>query len=107
MFFRTSEEKKSAIITTILFIVMLLVMSVAIFPPEIREMEGGEGGGTIALNFGFDQEGRDDNFSSVDPVVIPKQTAEIKSVSSEILTSDNEDAVAVKDVLKKEISNMT
>jgi len=106
-FFRTNEEKKSAIITTILFLIMLFVMSFAIFPPEIKEMEGGGGGGTIALNFGFDQEGKDNNFYSADPVVAPKQKAETKNVSSELLTSDNQDAVAIKDVPKKEISKKT
>jgi len=107
MFFKTKEEKKSAIITTILFVIMLFVMSFAIFPPETKQMEGGGGGGTIALNFGFDQEGRSYNFSSPDPVVAPKQTTQTKSVSSQILTSENDDAVAIKDVPKKEISKKT
>jgi len=107
MFFKTKEEKKSAIITTILFVIMLFVMSFAIFPPEVKEMEGGGGGATIALNFGFDQEGKGNYFSSADPVVTPKQTTEIKNISSEILTSDNEDAVAIKEIPKKEISLKT
>jgi len=107
MFFKTNEEKKSAIITAILFVIMLVVMSVAIFPPEVKEVEGGGGGGTIALNFGFDQEGNGNNFSSVQPTVEQKQTTKIKKTSSEILTSDNEDTVAVKETSKKEISKKT
>jgi len=107
MFFKTKEEKKSAIITTILFVIMLFVMSIAIFPPEVKEMEGGGGGGTIALNFGFDQEGKGNYFLSADPVLTPKQTTEIKNISSEMLTSDNEDAVAIKEIPKEKISKKT
>src|SRR5690554_7348923 len=101
MFFKTDEEKKSAIVTTILFVALMLIMSIAIFPPEAKELEGGGGGGTIALNFGFDQYGMGD-YNSPDPVVSQPQTAASTTRESEMLTSDNEDAVAIKDTPKKE-----
>jgi len=104
MFFKTSEEKKSAFITAILFVIMLIVFSVAIFPPEVKEIEGGGGGGTIALNFGFDQEGKGDDFSYTEPVDVQKQITQVKNISSEMLTSENQDAVAIKNVPKKETS---
>lgn len=101
MFFRTTEEKKSAIITTALFVVMMLIMSIAIFPPEAKELEGGGGGGTIALNFGFDEYGMGD-YNSPDPVVAQPQTTVNTNNESQLLTSDNQDAIAIKDTPKKE-----
>lgn len=101
MFFRTDEEKKSAVITTILFVIMILIMSIAIFPPEPKELEGGGGGGTIALNFGFDDYGMGDNYTN--PYRVAQAQANVsKSNENEILTSDNEDAVAIKETPKKE-----
>ncbi len=100
MFFRTAEEKKSAIVTTILFVIMILVMSIAIFPPEPKELEGGGGGGTIALNFGFDDYGMGDNYTNTDRVS-QAQANISQSNENEILTSDNEDAVAIKETPKK------
>lgn len=102
MFFRTDEEKKSAIVTTVLFVIMVLIMSIAIFPPEVKELEGGGGGGTIALNFGFDDEGMGDNFTSAERVSLRSETTTSSDRENEMLTSDNEDAVAIKDVPKKD-----
>src|SRR5690554_758625 len=102
MFFRTNEEKKSAIITAILFVIMILVMSIAIFPPEFKELEGGGGGGTIALNFGFDDYGMGDNYTSADPIASQAETIVSESDENEILTSDNEDAVAIPEIPKKD-----
>src|SRR5690606_7678098 len=100
--FRTDEEKKSAIITTILFVMMILVMSIAIFPPEVKELEGGGGGGTIALNFGFDDSGMGDNYASADPIASQTEAVTSQSDENEILTSDNEDAVAIAETPKKD-----
>lgn len=101
MFFKTSEEKKSAVVTTILFVIMILVMSIAIFPPEPKEIEGGGGGGTIALNFGFDDYGMGDNYTNPDRVAQAEANVS-QSNENEILTSDNEDAVAIKETPKKD-----
>jgi TonB family protein len=80
---------------------MILVMSIAIFPPEAKELEGGGGGGgTIALNFGFDDYGMGDNYTSPDPVSAPSETVTSSSTESEILTSDNIDAVAIENTPK-------
>lgn len=100
MFFKTPEQKKSAIITTIMFVLMVFVMSIAIFPPESKELEGGGGGGTIALNFGFDDQGMGNQFDSPNPVAVQTPTEVAKNTASEMLTSDNEDAIAIKDVKK-------
>lgn len=102
MFFKTDEEKKSAIVTIVLFVIMVLIMSIAIFPPEVKELEGGGGGGTIALNFGFDDYGMGDNYNSPDPVASQPKTVAAQSSESEMLTSDNEDAVAIKETPKKD-----
>ncbi|HUH51784.1 MAG TPA: energy transducer TonB [Flavobacterium sp.] len=100
MFFKTPEQKKSAIITTIMFAIMIFVMSIAIFPPEPKELEGGGGGGTIALNFGFDDQGMGNQFDSPNPVAVQTPVEVVRTTASEILTSENEDAVAIKDVKK-------
>lgn len=100
--FRTPEEKKSAIATILLFVLLLLVMSIAIFPPEVKPLEGGGGGGTLALNFGFDEEGMGDNYASSLPVAAAPKSSETSKSDSEILTSDNEDAVAIKETTKKD-----
>lgn len=82
---------------------MILVMSIAIFPPEPKELEGGGGGGgTIALNFGFDDFGMGDNYTSPNPVSNQSQTAISSNEQTEILTSDNADAVAIENTPKKE-----
>ncbi|MDO4728615.1 MAG: energy transducer TonB [Bacteroidota bacterium] len=108
MFFQTKEEKKSAAITSMLFGLLMLVLSIAIFPPEIKELEGGGGGGTIALNFGFDDQGMGDDFESTERVSSTQpNTPSISATPSEILTSDNEDAVAIDKVkeLPKKVEN--
>lgn len=77
-------------------------MSIAIFPPEVKELEGGGGGGTIALNFGFDEQGMGDNYTSPDPVSVQPQTAATTAKENPILTSNNDDAVAIKETPKKD-----
>lgn len=77
-------------------------MSIAIFPPEVKELEGGGGGGTIALNFGFDEQGMGDNYTSPDPVSAQPQNTTITAKENPILTSNNDDAVAIKETPKKD-----
>lgn len=98
MFFQTKEEKKSLTITLLLFGLLLFVLSISIFPPEIKELEGGGGGGTIALNFGFDDQGMGDDFESMERVSDVAPITPVQSSPSEILTSDNEDAIAIDKV---------
>ena len=64
-------------------------------------MDGGGGGGEIAVNFGNSDFGSGDNFQSKEVVTVaPKEVAAKPTIEKEILISENEEAPAIVEVKK-------
>ncbi|MBP8157747.1 MAG: energy transducer TonB [Flavobacterium sp.] len=95
----TEHEKKSFAITVTLFILLflfLLLVKLTIVP--ITEvLEGGGGGGEIAINFGNSNVGSGDNFQSKDLSVPVVKAAPVKTINQveKVLTQETTDAPAI------------
>lgn len=101
--FQTKQEKKSIIITASSFVLLFLLFFFLKFSDSLPlpEMEGGGGGGEIAVNFGDSDFGSGDNFDSKEVVTAaPKEVAETPTEEKEIIVSENEEAPAVVEVKK-------
>ncbi|MET0759013.1 MAG: energy transducer TonB [Flavobacterium sp.] len=100
----TEQEKKSLTITTIGFALLFLLFFYLKFNNQIQlsELEGGGGGGEIAVNFGNSEFGSGDNFQSKEVVTVAqKQQAQpTPSNEKEIIVSENDDAPAIAEVKK-------
>jgi outer membrane biosynthesis protein TonB len=99
----TEQEKKSLTITTICFVLLFLLFFYLKFSNEIKmsELEGGGGGGEIAVNFGNSEFGSGDNFQSKEIVTAaPKQAPQTPTDEKEIIVSENDDAPAIAEVKK-------
>ena len=100
---QTEQEKKSFLYTAGSFGLLFLLFFFLKFSNEaiISELEGGGGGGEIAVNFGNSDFGSGDNFKSVDVVrQTPKQSTPQPVAEEEIIASENDDAPVVADVKK-------
>lgn len=102
---QTEQEQKSFLYTAISFVVIILLLFLLKFTNEISisDLEGGGGGGDIAVNFGDSDFGQGDNFTNVEKVsAAPKPTQTPVSSENEILTTDNIEAPAIAAVKKVE-----
>lgn len=102
-FTEMENRKKSFAMTTGLFLLLFLLFFYLKFSNEINlpELEGGGGGGEVAVNFGDSDVGSGDNFQSVEKVLsAPKQTQPTASNEKEIVVSENDDAPAIAEVKK-------
>jgi len=101
--FETEQEKKSLLITTISFALLFLLFFYLKFSNNLPlpELDGGGGGGEIAVNFGNSDFGSGDNFQSKEVVTVaPKEVATTPTTEKEILISENEEAPAIVEVKK-------
>ncbi len=95
----TEHEKKSFVLTTVLFILLfllLLFLKLAIDPiPE--KLEGGGGGGEIAINFGNSEVGSGKNYRSKDVSVPTAKAIPVKTVSQveKVLTQETAEAPVI------------
>jgi outer membrane biosynthesis protein TonB len=95
----TEHEKKSFALTTVLFILLfllLLFLKLAIDPiPE--KLEGGGGGGEIAINFGNSEVGSGKNYQSKDVSVPTAKAIPVKTVShvEKVLTQETAEAPVI------------
>ena len=97
------NKKKSFAMTTGLFALLFFLFFYLKFSNQmvLPELEGGGGGGEVAVNFGDSDVGSGDNFQSVEKVLsAPKQTQPTASTEKEIVVSENDDAPAIADVKK-------
>ena len=97
------NKRKSFAMTTALFTLLFLLFFYLKFSNEIKlpDLDGGGGGGEVAVNFGDSDVGSGDNFQSVEKVVSsPKQTQPVDSTEKEIIVSENNDAPAVVNIAK-------
>jgi membrane protein involved in colicin uptake len=99
----TDQEKQSALYTAISFIVLFLLFFLLKISNEtsLLELEGGGGGGEIAVNFGDSDTGMGDDFTSMETVrSAPKQTQPEVASKEEIITSENDDAPVIAEIKK-------
>lgn len=97
----TQQEKKSLLITTISFVLLFLLFFYLKFSNNLPlpELDGGGGGGEIAVNFGNSDFGSGANFQSKEIVTVaPKQVAATAPNEKEILVSENDEAPAIAEV---------
>ncbi len=104
MEFATNEnQKKSLAITTALFALFLLVLFFIKFTDItiIPELEGGGGGGDVAVNFGDSDFGSGDNYDSRETVTAASRpTPQPRAAQEEIIVSDNNEAPSVANIKK-------
>jgi hypothetical protein len=103
VFTEIENRKKSLAYTTALFALLFLLFFYLKFSNQLTlpELEGGGGGGEVAVNFGDSDVGMGDNYQSMEKVLAaPKQTQPAVSTEKEIIVSDNEDAPAIAEVKK-------
>jgi outer membrane biosynthesis protein TonB len=103
VFTEIENRKKSLALTTALFALLFLIFFYLKFSNQLvlPELEGGGGGGEVAVNFGDSDVGSGDNFTSMEKVLAaPKQTQPAVSTEKEIVVSENDDAPAIAEVKK-------
>jgi outer membrane biosynthesis protein TonB len=101
--FETEQEKKSIIITSSSFALLFLLFFFLKFSDSLPlpEMEGGGGGGEIAVNFGDSDFGSGENFDSKEIVTAAQEeVVETPAEEKEIVVSENEEAPAIAEIKK-------
>lgn len=101
--FETEQEKKSIIITSSSFVLLFLLFFFLKFSDSLPlpEMEGGGGGGEIAVNFGDSDFGSGENYDSKEVVTAaPEEVVETPAEEKEIVVSENEEAPAIAEIKK-------
>lgn len=99
----TDQQKQSALYTAISFILLFLIFFLLKFSNEttVLDLEGGGGGGDIAVNFGDSEFGMGDNFTSMESVSsAPKPVPAPVASKEEIITSENDDAPVIANIRK-------
>lgn len=103
VFTEVENRKKSFALTTALFVLLFLLLFLLKFSNQslLPELEGGGGGGEVAVNFGDSDMGSGDNFQSTEKVVsAPQKTQVTPTTEKEIVVSENDDAPAIAEVKK-------
>ncbi len=98
-------RKQSFAITALLFALLLLLLFYLKFSTEILipDLEGGGGGGDIAVNFGNSDVGSGKNYESIEEVAksAPRKKAPEKVQQEEIVTNQSDNDVPVVTAIKK------
>lgn len=101
---KTEQEKKSFGITALLFAILLLGLFYLRFAKslDVPELEGGGGGGDIAINFGDSDVGSGTNYESMESVRPAAKSTPVKADEEEIISQENEDAPVIQQVVKRD-----
>ena len=97
------SRRKSFVMTTALFVLLFLLFVLLKFANtvDLTELEGGGGGGEVAVNFGDSDMGSGTNYQSMEKVVsAPKQAKPTPTAAKEIIVTDNDDAPAIAEAKK-------
>lgn len=103
--FETEQEKKSIVMTTLLFLVLFLLFFWLKFSNEvnIEMLEGGGGGGEVAVNFGDSEMGSGTDYQSTAPAASkPVEVQKAPVQQEEIVASEADDAPELVEVKKTE-----
>lgn len=104
MTFTQIENRKQSLAATsaifaILFLLLFFLKSTNTI--DILDLEGGGGGGDVAVNFGDSDFGSGENYASLEPVKsAPKQVKTVETATKEIVVSENDDAPVIANVKK-------
>src|SRR6187551_1610424 len=93
-----SHKKESLLLTSALFVVLFATLLFLTYNSQAvaAELEGGGGGGEIAVNFGNSEVGSGDNFESMELAQpAPKVKAPARVEQDELVTNDSDDDVPV------------
>lgn len=106
MHFTEIEHKKESLIaTSALFALLLLLLVFITFNDKsvtLEELEGGGGGGDIAVNFGNSEFGQGNNYESMDVATpAPKSNQPEKTAQEEIITDESDNDVPAVVTTKK------
>lgn len=103
VFTQIENRRQSLAATSALFLVLFLLLYFlkSTNTIDLAMLEGGGGGGDVAVNFGDSDFGSGDNYASLEPVKsAPKQAQPQKSVEKEIIVSESDDAPVIANVKK-------
>ncbi len=102
-FTQIENRKESLAMTTALFVLLFLIFFFLKFSniTDMALLEGGGGGGEVAVNFGDSDFGSGENYASMESVKsTPKPTPQPKAADKEILASESDDAPVIANVKK-------
>lgn len=104
VFTQIENRKQSFVATSILFLLMFLAMyflHTVNTITDLNMLEGGGGGGDVAVNFGDSDVGMGDNYASLESArSAAKQPKVQPSAEKEIVVSENDDAPVIANVKK-------
>lgn len=101
--FEAENRRKSLVATAVLFGLLFLVLVFFKITSlvDIEVLDGGGGGGEVAVNFGDSDAGMGDNYASLEPVKsAPRQVQTPKAAPEDIVVSENEDAPVIANIKK-------
>ena len=102
-FTRIENRKQSLTATTAIFLILFLLLYFFKYANTVTldMLEGGGGGGDVAVNFGDSDLGMGDNYPSLEPVKsAPKQPKVVQAAEQEIVVSEADDAPVIANVKK-------
>ena len=102
-FTQIENRKQSLTATTALFLILFLLLYFlkSTNTIDLAMLEGGGGGGDVAVNFGDSDMGSGDNYASMESVKsTPKQVKTVQAAEKEIVVSENDDAPVIANVKK-------
>jgi hypothetical protein len=102
-FTQIENRKQSLTATSVIFLILFLLLFFlkSTNTIEMLDLEGGGGGGDVAVNFGDSDLGSGKDYASLEPVKsAPKQVKTVQAAEKEIVVSENDDAPVIANIKK-------